>query len=160
MANVIAKYNVSAVVSTFMDNQGQQKRQFESIGILTQWDNGGETIELYMFPGSKFNVWLQRDSQPNDKVTGKFDITMVQRTYQDKEGKTKTFQQRVGTITKFAGGGASMRLFLMPSLEIGIYPIQPKEQAQPAQPAQPAYQYPQGPQPAQPYNEPDNGVPF
>ena len=156
MANVIAKYNVSAVVSTYMDNQGQQKRQYESIGILTQWDNGGESIELYMYPGNRFNVYPQRDSQPTDKIAGKFDVTLVQRTYQDKEGKTKTFQQRVGSITTFTGGGMSMRLFLMPSLEIGIYPIQQREQA-----PQQAFQYPQGPQkPAPEVNQMDEGVPF
>ena len=47
----------------YTDKQGNEKKQWNNVGTLTQLDNGNFILELNMFPDTKFGVFPQKEKE-------------------------------------------------------------------------------------------------
>lgn len=56
MAQVVGVYNVCSN-QAYKDKQtGEMKNLYRVVGRVTRFDNGGESLELFMFPGQKYSI--------------------------------------------------------------------------------------------------------
>ena len=70
MSSVKARFNVSAP-RPYTDRDGNEKKQWLSVGRATQWDDGNISIELHSVPvGNWFDGKLMLFPQDDNKQQG------------------------------------------------------------------------------------------